>query len=108
MDLDILPDDCLRLQAFSTVGTPDYIAPEVLTKTGYGMECDWWSLGAIMYEMMVGYPPFYSEDPLSTCRKIVNWRSTLRFPPEVGARLLTCMTGGSSSWQIIYSPCNVS
>ncbi len=65
------------------MGTPDYIAPEVLTKTGYGMECDWWSLGAIMYEMMVGYPPFYSEDPMSTCRKIVNWRSTLRFPPEV-------------------------
>ena len=71
------------LQAYSTVGTPDYIAPEVLTKTGYGMECDWWSLGAIMYEMMIGYPPFYSEEPMSTCRKIVNWRSTLRFPPEV-------------------------
>ena len=82
---DTSPDDCLCLQAYSTVGTPDYIAPEVLTKTGYGMECDWWSLGAIMYEMMVGYPPFYSEDPLSTCRKIVNWRSTLRFPPEVRA-----------------------
>lgn len=74
---------CGHMQAYSTVGTPDYIAPEVLTKTGYGMECDWWSLGAIMYEMMVGYPPFYSEDPMSTCRKIVNWRSTLRFPPEV-------------------------
>ena len=64
------------------MGTPDYIAPEVLTKTGYGLECDWWSLGAIMYEMMVGYPPFYSDDPMATCRKIVNWRSTLRFPPE--------------------------
>jgi hypothetical protein len=55
------------------VGTPDYIAPEVLLKKGYGMECDWWSLGAIMYEMLCGYPPFYSDDPLSTCRKIVNW-----------------------------------
>jgi serine/threonine protein kinase len=33
---------CLPLQAFSTVGTPDYIAPEVLLKKGYGMECDWW------------------------------------------------------------------
>ncbi|KAL5228426.1 hypothetical protein ABZP36_016691 [Zizania latifolia] len=59
-----------RTLAFSTVGTPDYIAPEVLLKKGYGMECDWWSLGAIMYEMLVGYPPFYSDDPITTCRKL--------------------------------------
>ncbi|CAD6266974.1 unnamed protein product [Miscanthus lutarioriparius] len=71
-----------RMLAYSTVGTPDYIAPEVLLKKGYGMECDWWSLGAIMFEMLVGYPPFYSEDPMSTCRKIVNWRSHLKFPEE--------------------------
>ncbi|XP_077253332.1 uncharacterized protein LOC143892523 isoform X2 [Tasmannia lanceolata] len=72
-----------RMLAYSTVGTPDYIAPEVLLKKGYGMECDWWSLGAIMYEMLVGYPPFYSEEPMSTCRKIVNWRTHLKFPEEV-------------------------
>ncbi|XP_038896154.1 serine/threonine-protein kinase 38-like isoform X2 [Benincasa hispida] len=71
-----------RMLAYSTVGTPDYIAPEVLLKKGYGMECDWWSLGAIMYEMLVGYPPFYSDDPMSTCRKIVNWRTHLKFPDE--------------------------
>ncbi|KAJ6725870.1 SERINE/THREONINE-PROTEIN KINASE [Salix purpurea] len=71
-----------RMLAYSTVGTPDYIAPEVLLKKGYGMECDWWSLGAIMYEMLVGYPPFYSDEPMSTCRKIVNWRNHLKFPEE--------------------------
>ncbi|KAL6564084.1 hypothetical protein OROHE_005324 [Orobanche hederae] len=71
-----------RTLAYSTVGTPDYIAPEVLLKKGYGMECDWWSLGAIMFEMLVGYPPFYSDDPMSTCRKIVNWRTHLKFPEE--------------------------
>ncbi|KAM0944763.1 putative protein kinase AGC-NDR family [Dioscorea sansibarensis] len=71
-----------RKLAFSTVGTPDYIAPEVLVKKGYGMECDWWSLGAIMYEMLVGYPPFYSDDPVTTCRKIVHWRKHLKFPEE--------------------------
>lgn len=71
-----------RKLAFSTVGTPDYIAPEVLMKRGYGMECDWWSVGAIAYEMMVGFPPFYSDDPMTACRKIVNWRTYLRFPPE--------------------------
>ncbi|KAJ1398932.1 Serine/threonine-protein kinase, active site [Sesbania bispinosa] len=71
-----------RMLAYSTVGTPDYIAPEVLLKKGYGMECDWWSLGAIMYEMLVGYPPFYSDEPMLTCRKIVNWRTHLKFPEE--------------------------
>lgn len=46
------------------------MAPEVLLKKGYGMECDWWSLGAIMYEMLIGYPPFCSDDPRMTCRKV--------------------------------------
>lgn len=36
-----------------------------------------------MYEMLVGYPPFYSDDPMTTCRKIVYWKTFLRFPPEV-------------------------
>ncbi|GJN32186.1 hypothetical protein PR202_gb20670 [Eleusine coracana subsp. coracana] len=71
-----------RKLAFSTVGTPDYIAPEVLLKKGYGMECDWWSLGAIMYEMLVGYPPFYADDPITTCRKIVHWKNHLKFPED--------------------------
>ncbi|CAL0316702.1 unnamed protein product [Lupinus luteus] len=71
-----------RMLAYSTVGTPDYIAPEVLLKKGYGMECDWWSLGAVMYEMLVGYPPFYADEPMLTCRKIVNWRTYLKFPEE--------------------------
>ena len=48
------------------------------------MECDWWSVGAIAFECLVGYPPFYSDDPLTTCRKIVNWRSFLKIPPEAG------------------------
>jgi len=71
-----------RKLVYSTVGTPDYIAPEVFAQTGYGQECDWWSLGVIMYECLVGYPPFYAEDPMSTCRKIVNWKKTLVFPQE--------------------------
>ncbi|KAJ6407229.1 hypothetical protein OIU84_010685 [Salix udensis] len=35
-----------------------------------------------MYEMLVGYPPFYSDDPVTTCRKIVHWRNHLKFPEE--------------------------
>lgn len=72
-----------RALAYSTVGTPDYIAPEVFMQTGYTASCDWWSLGVIMYEMLIGYPPFCSENPQETYRKVMNWRETLIFPPEV-------------------------
>lgn len=72
-----------RALAYSTVGTPDYIAPEVFIQTGYTSSCDWWSLGVIMYEMLIGYPPFCSENPQETYRKVMNWRETLVFPPEV-------------------------
>mgnify|MGYP002631480627 CR=1 FL=1 len=67
---------------WSTVGTPDYMAPEILLETGYNADCDWWSLGVVMYEMLVGYPPFYGDDPLVTCRKILCYKETLIFPPE--------------------------
>eukprot|EP01114_Cavostelium_apophysatum_P007218 TRINITY_DN1909_c0_g1_i2.p1 TRINITY_DN1909_c0_g1~~TRINITY_DN1909_c0_g1_i2.p1 ORF type:complete len:236 (+),score=77.10 TRINITY_DN1909_c0_g1_i2:262-969(+) len=71
-----------RVLAYSTVGTPDYIAPEVFMKEGYTELCDWWSVGVIMYEMLVGYPPFCSETHHETYRKIINWKHTLKFPED--------------------------
>ncbi|CAG8541721.1 9793_t:CDS:2 [Funneliformis mosseae] len=66
-----------------SIGTPDYIAPEIFLQQGYGQECDWWSLGAIMFECLVGYPPFCSENAHETYRKIINWRDQLYFPDDV-------------------------
>ena len=71
-----------RQLAFSTVGTPDYIAPEVFGQNGYVETVDWWSIGVILFEMLVGYPPFFSDDPSITCQKILHWRKTLVIPPE--------------------------
>jgi len=76
-----------RILAYSTVGTPDYIAPEVLSQKGYGMDCDWWSLGIIMYECLVGFTPFYAEEPVITCKKILRWEQFLDIPEEVAASL---------------------
>lgn len=76
-----------RSLVYSTVGTPDYIAPEVLLQKGYGKECDWWSLGVIMYECLVGYTPFYADEPVTTCRKILNWRRYLEMPSDISRTL---------------------
>jgi len=65
---------------YSTVGTPDYIAPEVFSAKGYDKMVDWWSMGVIMFECLVGYPPFYAEDPMQTCRKIVHYRKYFKIP----------------------------
>jgi serine/threonine kinase 38 len=71
-----------RLIAYSTVGTPDYIAPEVFSQNGYGEEADWWSIGVMFFEMVVGFPPFFSENPSDTCKKIVKWREHFSIPED--------------------------
>ena len=71
-----------RKLAYSTVGTPDYIAPEVFNRTGYSESVDWWSVGVILYEMLVGYPPFYAEKPADICHKILSWKKYFSVPRE--------------------------
>lgn len=71
-----------RKLAYSTVGTPDYIAPEVFARKGYDESVDWWSVGVILFEMVVGYPPFFADDPSITCQKILHWKKTFTIPRE--------------------------
>lgn len=87
-----------KQQAASLVGSPNYIAPELLQIDKYGERnidvrlCDWWSVGVILYEMVMGYCPFIdlakvkagtespAESAYNTQKRIMEWRKYLSFP----------------------------
>ena len=68
---------------FSCVGTAYYVAPEVLKKSGYDKDIDWWSVGIIFFEMLVGYAPFCSKETTEVCYKVLNWKDFLNIPKKV-------------------------
>jgi len=62
----------IEYRTYTLCGTPEYIAPEVLLNKGHGKPVDWWTLGILVYEMIVGYPPFVDEDPMGIYQKILS------------------------------------
>lgn len=63
---------------YTLCGTPDYIAPEVVTTKPYNKSVDWWSFGILIYEMLAGHTPFYDSNTIKTYENIMN--APLKFP----------------------------
>lgn len=65
------------------MGTPDYNSPEILKSQWggayYGRECDWWSVGVILYEMLVGDIPFYADNLIDMYSKIMAHKGELDY-----------------------------
>ena len=75
----------------SFVGTREYMAPEVIKRTGHGVGVDWWSLGMVLYEMLTGLPPWYTNDRQKLFQRLRHAR--LNFPLYVSRPAVSLIRG---------------
>lgn len=74
-------------------GTPEYLAPEILLKQAYDRSVDWWCLGAVLYEMLFGLPPFYSQNMTEMYSNILNKPLKFKNTLQISAAAMDLLQG---------------
>lgn len=78
-----------RVFVFQVCGTPEYIAPEVILRQGYGKPVDWWAMGIILYEFLVGCVPFFGDTPEQLFGQVVNGKACTQHWEAVRPQIYT-------------------
>jgi len=69
-------------KTYTTCGTPDYFAPEIIASTGHTNAVDWWMLGILLFELLSGHPPFESAYPMQIYSKVMKGINKVPFPAK--------------------------
>jgi cGMP-dependent protein kinase len=70
-------------KTYTTCGTPDYFAPELIASVGHTHAVDWWTLGILTFELMSGHPPFESAAPMQIYSKVTKGINKVPFPAKL-------------------------
>ncbi|CAJ1389289.1 unnamed protein product [Effrenium voratum] len=80
-------------KTFTSCGTPDYFAPELIASTGHTNAVDWWTLGVLIFELMCGHPPFESAYPMQIYAKVTKGIAKVPFPAQCNAACKSLIEG---------------